>query len=138
LEEQAHRTEAVEKRAEGPASNSTQDDQYVIRLTRKGTEVHRVAGNKQAEVMGKLVEYLIKEEGLIDAIDIPYVPGTGRGSRALLNDEPKHTDQSEMRQYQLLTGGYYLFTSLSAADKKRYLPELPEKVGLNCQFEGEW
>jgi hypothetical protein len=138
LEEQAHRTAAVDRDTRDSTSESDPDGKYVIRLTREGKEVHRVAGSQQAETMAKLVDYLINEEGLVDTIEIPYVPGTGRGSRALLNDEPKHTDGSEMRQYEPVAGGYCLFTSLSAGDKKRYLSELPEKVGLGCEFEGEW
>lgn len=136
LEKQAHRTAAPEDEPKDEEVPS--DDNYVIRLTRDGQEVHRVAGSQQAKTMAKLVNYLIEEEGLIDAIECPYVPGTGRGSRALLNDEPKHTDGSEMRQYEAVSGGFYLFTSLSAGDKKRYLPELPEKVGLECEFDGKW
>ena len=84
------------------------------------------------------MNYLIDEKGLLDTIDIPNVPGTGRGSRALLNDEPRHTDGSDMRQYEPVSERHYLFTSLSAGDKKRYLVELPEKLGFECEFTGEW
>jgi hypothetical protein len=37
-----------------------------------------------------------------------------------------------------LSGGYYLFTLLSAEDKMRYLPELPRKVGFDCEFTEGW
>lgn len=138
LEGQASRTVAVENVTKASTSKSTTDDKYVIRLTRDANEIHRIAGSQQAETIAKLVDYLIEEEGLIDAIGLPYVPGTGRGSRALLNDEPKHTDGTEMRLYESVSGGNYLFTSLSSADKRRYLAELPQKVGLECHFTGEW
>lgn len=138
LEEQAHRT----PHASGPVSRKQQgeeiDGKYVIRLLRDGSEIHRVTADRQANAMGAVVEYLIEEESLLDSVSLPYIPGTGRGNRALLNDHPTHTDGSEMRQYDQISENYYLFTSLSAADKKRYLPELPAKVGVQCDFEGEW
>lgn len=77
---------------------------------------------------------MIEGKGLLDAVSLPYVPGTGGGNRPLLNDQPTHTDGTEMRQYEQVSDRYYLFTSLSAADKQRYLPELPAKVGLECEF----
>lgn len=110
------------------------DVAYAIRVLRDGVEIERVGGKTQAEAMGQLVEYLIKEEGLLEAIEVPYIPGTGRGSRALLNDEPVHASGDDMRQYETLSGGYYLFTSLSAKDKQRYVSELPQQVGLMCEF----
>jgi len=136
LDEQAHETVSAAK--VGTAANPSHDGKYAIRLTRDGTVVHEATGDKQAATMAALVDYLIEEEGLLDAIDVPYVPGTGRGSRALINDTPEHTNGKEMRQYEPLSGGYYLFTSLSAKDKKRYLPELPRRVGLDCEFTGDW
>lgn len=136
LEEQAHRTEVVEGTTQ--EATPTQDESYVIQLTRNGEEVHQVSGDQQGKTMASLVNYLIKEEGLLNSIELPYVPGTGRGTRALVNDEPKHTNGTEMRQYESLSEGCYLFTSLSAKDKMRYLPELPEKVGLECEFTKGW
>ncbi|MFC6942903.1 type I restriction enzyme HsdR N-terminal domain-containing protein [Salinirubellus sp. GCM10025818] len=136
LEEQAHRTAVTEETTK--ESTHASEGQYVIRLTQNGEEIHRVVGNQQAATMASLVDYLIDHEGLTDAIEIPYVPGTGQGSRALLNDKPEHTNGSKMRRYEPLSEGYYLFTALSAKDKMRYLPELPEKVGLECEFSGEW
>ncbi len=88
--------------------------------------------------MASLANYLIGEEGLVDEIEIPYIPGTGRGSRALLSDKPEHPDGSNMSGQRRVSGGYYLFTGLSAEDKQRYVSELPEKVGLKCEFSGGW
>lgn len=135
LEEQAHKT-AVERKPV-PSDPETESG-YEILITRSGSEIGRVVGETQAETMAQLVNYLIEEEGLLEEINIPYVPGTGRGSRALINDEPIHTNGKEMRQYEELIRGYYLFTSLSAKDKKRYVSELPKKVGLECEFSGGW
>lgn len=138
LEEQAHRTPSVAEPAPDEPRDSEIDGGYLIRLLRDGSEIHRVTADKQAAAMSAVVEYLINEEGLLDSISLPYIPGTGRGTRALLNDQPNHTDGSEMRQYEEVSDGYYVFTSLSAADKKRYLPELPAKVGISCEFRGDW
>lgn len=131
LEEQAHKTE-IERPPETPSPEPTSG--YVIRLTEAGSEIERVSGETQAEAMAQLVNFLIEEEQLLDEIEIPYVPGTGRGTRVLVNDQPVHQNGDEMRAYQELIRGYYLFTSLSAKDKKRYISELPEKVGLQCDF----
>ncbi|MDB9233346.1 type I restriction enzyme HsdR N-terminal domain-containing protein [Halorubrum ezzemoulense] len=136
LEEQAHRTEVT--RGTSGEDEDTEDGEYVIRLTRNGGEVHRVVADVQSEAMGSLVNYLIGEEGLLDEIEIPYIPGTGQGSRALLNDKPEHPNGSDMRGQQRVSGGYYLLTNLSAEDKKRYVSELPAKVGLECEFSGSW
>lgn len=135
LEEQAHQTE-VPRKIEEPSTDSGAG--YVIRLTRDGSEITRFSGNSQAGTVSALVEYLIEEEGLMEKVELPYIPGTGRGNRALLNDEPKHTNGEEMRMYEPLSGGYYLFTALSAKDKIRYIPELSEKVGLECEFSNGW
>ncbi len=136
LEEQAHRTEAVEETVEKDEERQT--GRYVIRLLRDGKDVHQVAEDQQAKAMASITNYLIEEQGLLDAIELPYIPGTGRGSRALVNNKPEHSDGTKMRQCEPIAEGCYLFTSLSAADKMRYLPELLEKVGLECEFDGGW
>lgn len=138
LESQATRTETLRTPEPTPATESPTDSRYGIRLHRDGETVHEVVGDQQATTMGDLVTYLIEQEGLLDAIDLPYVPGTGRGSRALLNHDPVHTNGTDMRQYEPVGDGYYLFTSLSSDDKQRYLSELPAEVGLGCEFVGEW
>jgi hypothetical protein len=135
LEEQAHRTAVVQ---DPPRGDGSEDGEYVIRLTRNGRDAFRVAEDVQSEAVGSLVNYLIGEEGLLDEIDIPYIPGTGQGSRALLNDEPTHPNGSEMRGQQRVSGGYYLLTNLSSEDKKRYVSELPEKVDLEIEFSDNW
>jgi hypothetical protein len=138
LEEQAHRTSPAPESVRSERREASTDGDYRIHLVRDGSELHQVTADKQATAMAAVVKYLIEEEGLLDALALPYVPGTGRGNRALLNDQPTHTDGTEMRQYEQVADGYYLFTSLSAADKQRYLPELPAKVGLECEFDGKW
>lgn len=136
LEEQVHRTE-ISGEPSGKSHTATESD-YVIQITQNDSEVYRVSGKSQAETVAGLVEYLIEEEELLEEIKLPYIPGTGRGNRALVNDEPVHANGEEMRMYQELTEGCYLFTALSAKDKIRYISELPKKVGLECEFLGDW
>ena len=136
LEKQAHRT-AVVRESTGKEIEP-EEGEYVISVTRNGREVHRVAEDLQSTAMGAFVDYLIEEAGLLNEIEIPYIPGTGQGSRALLNDKPKHPNGSDMRGQQRVSGGYYLLTNLGSEDKKRYISELPEKVGLECEFSGGW
>ena len=140
LEEQANRAKSVETPpAPGPdGGTGTGESSYTIRVLENGSEIHRVTAEMQAETMGALVEYLIEHHNLLEAVELPYVPGTGRGSRALLNDIPEHIDGTEMRQYQTVAGNYYLFTALSSEDKQRYLSELPSAVDLECEFVGDW
>ncbi|GAA0217341.1 type I restriction enzyme HsdR N-terminal domain-containing protein [Halobaculum roseum] len=144
LESQASTTDrgAGSSRTEPSSSESkaagASHGAYVIEVTDDSQCIEVVSGDTQAEAIAALVEYLIDAHDLLDAIELPYVPGTGRGSRALLNDEPVHIDEAEMLQYQALDGGVYLFTSLSAADKQRYVSELPQIVGLDCTFTKGW
>ncbi|WP_162224592.1 type I restriction enzyme HsdR N-terminal domain-containing protein [Halorussus amylolyticus] len=136
LEEQAHQT-AVIRESSGD-DVGPEDGEYVICLGRNGETVYRTAGDVQSETMASLVNYLIEEEDLLEEIEIPYIPGTGQGSRALINDKPKHPNGSDMRGQQELSSGYYLLTNLNSDNKKRYASELPVKVGLECEFSGSW
>ncbi len=140
LEKQAHRTGGTKPPSPTPGGNSggTKTGECTIQVTKNGNEVHRVNEDTQSKAMASMVNYLIKEEGLLNEIEIPYIPGTGRGSRALLNDKPKHPDGKEMRRSLPVSGGYYLYTNLSSDAKRRYIPELAAKVGLRCGFTGKW
>lgn len=88
--------------------------------------------------MADIVDWLIEERDLLDEIDIPFVPRTGRGTNVLVNEEPIHTDGSEMRMYEELSNGYYLYTALSVKSKKRYVTQLVERMDLNCEYFGDW
>lgn len=133
LEAQADKTAADRRSSQ---KERKMNAEYEILVLRGGTEIKRVGGKTQAKAMGRLVDYLIKEEGLLEVVEMPYIPGTGRGNRALLNDQPVHSNGDDMRQYEIVSDGYYLFTSLSAKDKQRYVSELPQQVGLACEFVG--
>jgi polyhydroxyalkanoate synthesis regulator phasin len=131
LEEQTHKTAVAQP---STTSQPKTTGEYEIRMLGSDSEIARVAGGTQAKAMAALVNFLIEEEGLIAEIDIPYIPGTGRGFRALVNDQPVHANGKEMRQYEELVQGYYLFTSLDAESKKRYVSELATEVGIECEF----
>lgn len=91
--------------------------------------------SNQSDAMQAVINYLIDEYGLIERIDIPYIPGTGEGDRALINDAPKHPRGDEMKLYRELNEGYYVLTQLNAPAKRSYLNELAQKCGLNARFD---
>lgn len=136
LEEQAHKPSVERKTSDIPETDTEQ--KYGIQLLQNGTEQHRVSGETQAKAMAELVDYLIEDQDLLAEIEIPYIPGRGKGKRALINDEPAHPNGEEMRLYEELSNGYYLFTSINSKSKIRYASELTEKMGLGCEFTGGW
>lgn len=89
----------------------------------------------QSDAMETVANYLIKNHDLIGRISIPYIPGTGTGDRALINDSPTHPDGSEMRAYRELKNGYYILTKLDAPSKRRYLNEITQQCGLNARLD---
>ncbi|WP_323677571.1 type I restriction enzyme HsdR N-terminal domain-containing protein [Halorubellus sp. PRR65] len=121
-----------------PKPGPEPDGRYQIVFSRAGDHVATVSADSQADVMTEGARYLVDHEALLDAVSLPYIPGTGRGSHALLNETPHHADGSEMRQANEVVDDVWVFTSLSATDKHRYFPELADVVGLDCQFEGDW
>lgn len=138
LEERAHSSSVEKQKTPSTGASTETDGKYGIRILEDGTEIDQVSADTQAVVSGKFVDYLIKNRNLIEETDIPYIPGTGQGSRALVNDEPVHIDGKEMRAYQQLSDGHYLYTSLNADTKSRYLTELAEKLALSCELVGDW
>lgn len=103
-----------------------------------GVPARKFEGKLQNTVMRDMIEYLINERGLLNQITIPYIPGTGAGTRALLNREPTHTDGREMEGKVELNKEMYLFTKLSSDEKKRYMRELARKCNVVCRFHGKW
>lgn len=92
-------------------------------------------GNTQAEVMADTIGVMIQSYNLLDEIDLPY----GNGYKnALLNDEPKHLDGSEMERAAEVRGGYYFTKKLSGKQKIAALEELAEKCGAEVEFGGDW
>lgn len=55
-----------------------------------------------------------------------------------INTEPVDPDGEEMHSYYELRNGYYLYAHLGAKDKKIWIRDFAEKVGLSVDFLGEW
>ena len=108
---------------------------YVVKIADQ-TESISFSDDSQADLMGTIVDHLIKEHSLIDAYaPLPYVPGK---KIAILNDEPTHPSGEEMRLYRTVGSGYYVYTSLNKGDKKRHLTDFADACGVNISFDGEW
>jgi polyhydroxyalkanoate synthesis regulator phasin len=114
------------------------DGKYMIEIRHDGLIVERISGETQAKAMANVADYLIEEWELLEYIELPYKPGSERGHTALINDEPVHTNGQEMRLYEELGEGLFIYTSLNAQTKTRYISELVEKVGLMCEFSDSW
>lgn len=138
VESLGSQSQELDKRSPPPEPEAQSEGKYLVVIQNDGSTMVRISGPTQAEAMGNVADYLIEEHGLLDEIELPYQPGTKRGHTALINDEPVHTGGDEMRAYQELVGGLYLFTSLNARSKTRYISELVEKVGMDCEFSESW
>ena len=152
LEDQAHRTDIAQTRrttisaSDGrrtggrstSESRSAPENDYTVQLTEEDTMIYSASGDIQAKVMADTVDYLFQNRDLGEEIELPFVPGTGKGKYALVNEDPVHTDGGEMRLYEELSNGWYLYTALGAEPKKRYISQLVEKVGLECEYGGDW
>lgn len=122
-----------------PQLVSTEEDGiegHQIAVFHDAEELHSFENREQNAVMRDLINYLIKDQNLLDLITLPYVPGDGE--RALINERPVHADGREMESYRELVGGNYLFTKLSSGEKRRYLEDVTAVTGLTVQFTGDW
>lgn len=122
---------------DGPRFAEEQTE-YGIAILDSGTTIEEIYGPTQTETMGNAVDYLIREHGLSEKVELPYKPGRGQGYRATLNSAPKHTDGSEMAMYEELSGGIYLFTGINSDTKYRHTQELAQKVNLDVEFTRGW
>ncbi|WP_082230088.1 type I restriction enzyme HsdR N-terminal domain-containing protein [Halorubrum lipolyticum] len=108
---------------------------YVVEIADQ-TDSNLFSDDSQADLMGIVVDHLIRDHDLIDAYaPLPYVPGK---KIAILNDEPTHPSGEEMRLYRAVGGDYYVYTSLNKGDKKRHLREFANACGVDIDFDGEW
>lgn len=99
-----------------------------------GTATHTEDGQKK--VMTVVTDDLIQNHDLINNLpEFPYLPGE---KRAMLNDKPAHPDGKEMRAYAELTDGYFLYTSLNKASKKRQLKRFADFCDVTLEFSGDW
>lgn len=94
-----------------------------------------VSGNTQSEAMVEAVNHLIREHNITDRIEIPYRTGY---KNALIHHKPQHPDGSDMERAKELTGGYYVYAKASKSQKKQYLTQLADEIGMDIEFSGEW
>lgn len=110
-------------------------DKYVIEI-REDSETTRFTGRTQTEVMGTVVDYLIREHGLVDALSpLPFVPGQ---KNAMFHNRPENPTGEAMRFYEEVGDGYYVNTNLSKGSKKRQLRRFADACGVDITFHGEW
>ncbi|OYR81103.1 restriction endonuclease subunit R [Halorubrum sp. E3] len=110
-------------------------DAYVVEIADQ-TESTSFSDDSQANLMGTVVDHLIRDHDLIDAYaPLPYVPGK---KIAILNDEPTHPSGEEMRLYRAVGGDYYVYTSLNKGDKKRHLTDFADAADVEITFDGDW
>ena len=127
---------SAEPTSPNPATDASQ--KYSIQIMEGSSMLEQLAGDTQAETFANLTNYLIRNHDLLEQIEIPYIPGRGTGDRALINTKPRHPDGSEMKLSKQLENGYFLFTSLNAESKIRYISELAEIVEIECNFSESW
>ena len=117
------------------AGNADQSGAYVVKLTVDTTSTV-FSDDSQADLMGTVVDHLIREHGLVNAQGpLPYVPGK---KIAILNDTPTHPSGEEMRLYRTVGDDYYVYTSLNKGDKKRHLRDFADACDVDIDFSGEW
>lgn len=114
----------------------SESSQYIVTLRNGGTSLQSLSEEKQTTAMAAVMDFLIREHGLIDEIgSLPYVPGQ---KNAILNTEPRHPTGEEMRLYEELSNGYYLETGLNRESKQRHMQQFAEMCGLAVEFSGAW
>ena len=112
---------------------------YVIQFS-DGTRIpvaDQEPHTKQNQNMGAAVDYLIAECDLLDTIKLPHSTPRAR-TNCIINTEPTHPNDDEMRRPYELTGNVYLETALNTQGKQNHLRNLAEQVGLSVEFTGGW
>jgi len=131
--------QANKKPKKRETDRNTGRDGYILRFS-DGTVIPEDSADiqtRQKENMGKGIDYLIKEYGLIEEIEIPHSPPRAR-KNCSINSEPVHPNGEEMRQPYELTNGYFLHTSLNTHGKQTRIRDLAKQVGISVKFLGEW
>jgi len=112
-------------------------NEYIIKIKNSNETVATFSDDVQGDVMGKAVDYLVKNHGLISMIEpLPYRPGR---DRITVHDQTTYPDEEkEMRSPRELTDGYYIETHDNSKAKYERLNSLAEKCGLAVEFDGAW
>jgi predicted type IV restriction endonuclease len=108
---------------------------YMIILADNEGQYRKLGGEYQYTAMGNVISYLIEKHGLLDKIELPYVP---RGERAVLNDEPTHPDEQEMKQVLELSDGTYLNYAINKPNKRDDIGELTNICDFTVYYGGRW
>ncbi len=116
-------------------ARSSSSHEATVDIINGNTVIKTFEERSQSNAMQSVANYLIEKHNLLDTIEIPYIPGTGSGGRALLNDTSTHPDGSEMDAYRELNNGFFILTKLGSASKRRYLNELAQQCGLNARCD---
>ena len=110
--------------------------QYSLELTTPDGERRQMAGDRQADVFGDMVELLIEEYRLTEKLDIPFVPGY---KNAIIAEKPRHPSGEEMGRFRNIAGGdYYVSTNPTKEKKREYLEKFAELTGASVRFGNGW
>jgi hypothetical protein len=122
---------------ETPDTSPSKSSEYVIRIKDGDETIATFSGDVQGDVMGKAVDYLVENHGLISKVEpLPYRPGR---DRITIHNQTTYPDENkEMRSPRELTGGYYVETHDNSKAKYERLENLAEKSGLGIEFDGAW
>lgn len=115
---------------------------YVVELSTDSGSV-RIGGDSQSETMGKVAQYLDREHGLLERVELPFL---GRSkSVPLLSEgrakewEKKEDEPGEYLSHQHIRGNVYIFTSLNSKGKQNKIQELCDICELtDPEFNDEW
>lgn len=91
---------------------------------------------QQKDSMEAVVNHLIEQHGLLDSIELPYVPEWA--SNCTMNETPEHPDGTEMRAPVELVSGDYLHTSLNRQQKEYRIKNLAKQVDAERALKGSW
>jgi hypothetical protein len=108
---------------------------YIVSLRKDGEQVRQFAGKHQIDAMEQTVNYLIQDQGLLDELELPYMPGR---TRPILSTEPTDRNGQRITHIRELPDGTYLNVALNADDKQKFMGEFSEMCGPTIEFSGSW
>jgi len=112
---------------------------YLVEFTESDGTIVRISSSGQTEAMKESTEYLVRNRGLLDEVDIPWVPGN---NKAILNDTDHWSDATP--DYVELDGGtafdgpMYLDTRMDKSRKRSVIHTMAEMCEVPVEFYGKW
>lgn len=121
----------------GDGNDDSPVSEYQVTLSNDGTVVEVFENEVQATVMADVVEYLVEEHALVEAVGpLPYVPGK---SKIALNDTVEYPDSEKvMKAPTKLSCGLYVNTHYSGGGKLKFLNRVATACGLDLEFGPGW